>query len=334
MILVLALTAGLLSAPSTKDLLTADLASLPTHRSLRGDEQDRRGLQLARHSIAEHLRSLGLETRLQEVPWIVPHSYEPGEYAPPPPVSYNIIAEKTGDDPDLAPEVLIIGAHYDTVLDSPGADDNASGVVALLHVARVISEKRYRRTIRLVFFTGEEVGLIGSARYAASVASEFHEHEDAKGNTIEAKKILIGMVSLESIGFYSDAPGSQKSPMPPIKGVFEPPTVGNFLALTGIAKHQNFSRAFASAMKEASPSIQLFSADFFPLPIPDIMRSDHAPFLLRGLPAVMLTDTANFRNPNYHKPTDVVATLDLDRLAIAAEAVAGATEALAERSSK
>jgi NAD(P)H-dependent FMN reductase len=110
--------------------------------------------------------------------------------------------------------------------------------------------------------------------------------------------------------------------------------VGNFLALTGIAKHQSFSRALASAMKEAAPSLQLFAADFFPLPIPDIMRSDHAPFLLRGLPAVMLTDTANFRNPNYHKPTDVVATLDMDRLKVAAEALAGATETLAERSKK
>ena len=334
LVLVATLLAAPNSAPTTKDLLAADLASFPIHRSLRGDETDRRGLVQIRQLLAERMRSLGFETRLQEVPWIVNYPHQPNEFEPAPLLSYNIIAEKPGDDPELAPEVLIIGAHYDTVLNSPGADDNGSGVATLLHVARVISKGSYRRTVRLVFFTGEEVGLIGSARYAASIASEFSEREDAKGNTIEAMKILIGMVSLESIGFYSDAPRSQRSPIPPIKNVFEPPTVGNFLALTGIASHQNFSRTFARALKEARPALEIFAADFFPLPIPDIMRSDHAPFLLRGMPAVMLTDTANFRNPNYHTPGDELKTLDLDRLTLAAEAVAGATESIAERPKK
>jgi Zn-dependent M28 family amino/carboxypeptidase len=83
-------------------------------------------------------------------------------------------------------------------------------------------------------------------------------------------------------------------------------------------------------MEKAEPELPILAADVLPIAPPDFLRSDHAPFLIAGLPAVMLTNTANFRNPNYHKPTDTVATLDLDRLAKVVRAVTAATKAIAE----
>jgi aminopeptidase YwaD len=312
---------------ATKDSVRLDIESLPKKRSPRGTPEHVEGLQKTEDLLVKTLTDLGYHPTLQDVKWALPG--QPKEGAPEPKIWHNIIVETGGEDPDLKHEVLIMGAHFDAVPAAPGADDNGSGVAALLHIARVIKPLHLKRTVRLVFFNLEEVGLVGAQVYARSVTEEFKPTE-REGLQVPARSKLIGMASLESIGYFSDAPSSQKSPIEPIKGVFEPPTVGDFLAVTGIAMHQQFSRRLAKAMTTANPDSKTFLADFFPMAIPDIMRSDHMPFLMAGLPAVMITDTANFRNPNYHKETDTIETLDLDRLAKAANALAGATAAIAE----
>lgn len=196
----------------------------------------------------------------------------------------------------------MVGAHFDSFEGSGGADDNGTGTAALLELARTLKDSAPERTIRLVFFTLEENGLIGSRHHLALWKSKRATEEK-----------LVGMISLEMLGYYTDAEGSQKSPIPAIKGIFEPPTVGNFIAVTGIKKHQAFSGKLGRVMGEAQDKVPVMMADMFPIAPPDLLRSDHAPFLLEGVPAVMITDTANFRNGNYHKATDTVETIDAAR---------------------
>lgn len=147
--------------------------------------------------------------------------------------------------------------------------------------------------------------------------------------TVDYPERLTLMLSLECIGFFSDAPNSQQSPFKPIPGVFEPPTVADNIVLVTLAKHQAVSKSLASKMLAAAPTLKIFRADFSPLPLPDLMRSDHAPFMFAGVPSFMVTDTANFRNPNYHKPTDTFETLDTRRLTLVAQGIAGAVWELA-----
>jgi hypothetical protein len=110
---------------------------------------------------------------------------------------------------------------------------------------------------------------------------------------------------------------------------FEPPSVGDFLAMGGVLRHRNFSQSLDKAMRAASPELKTVVVDFLPIAIPDMLRSDHAPFLGIGVPAVILSDTANFRSPHYHKPTDTVATLDMSRLTIAVKGLVGGIHQLA-----
>ncbi len=328
LILTLGAILSLAPAPATPDSLKRDLDSFPLQRSPRGTDDHIKGLLATEALLMKELTAIGYTPEPQEVKWALPA--QPKEGAPPPQIWHNISIELAGKDPSLASEVLILGAHFDAVPASPGADDNGSGVAALLHIARALKPLHLKRTVRLVFFNLEEVGCIGSFAYTNSYVAEFLPTKGVDEKSVPAKRKLIGMVSLESIGFYSDAPDSQKSPIAPIKDVFEPPTVGNFLSICGVAAHQSFSRRLAREMTAAEPLCITFLADFFPIPIPDIMRSDHGPFIMKGLPAVMLTDTANFRNANYHKATDTIDTLDLTRLAHATNALTGATIAIAE----
>jgi Zn-dependent M28 family amino/carboxypeptidase len=137
------------------------------------------------------------------------------------------------------------------------------------------------------------------------------------------------MISLEMIGFYCVQEGCQKSPVPAIEGVFTPPTVGDSIVLATTAAHTGLAQRLESAMNASCAQAKTFRFDIAPVPVPDLMRSDHAPFLLAGFPALMLTDTANFRNPNYHSPKDTIDTLDTDRYGASVRALAGAIEALA-----
>jgi Zn-dependent M28 family amino/carboxypeptidase len=307
----------------------------------------RRGLQEAEDLLVARLKEMGHEPVLEPVQFTpIMRRGEGGvrEVIPveqrTPLTSHNIIVEFPGTDPALRHEVLLFGAHYDAVPFSPGADDNASGVAVALELARLLKDRPTKRTIRVVFFALEEVGLVGARVHAmnAAAAARRRPEQNAAGDAPAAQPApapprIVGMVTLEMLGYYSDKPNSQRSPVPPIEGVFEPPTVGDFLAVATTRSHADFATRFHDAMRASEPQKKLFLATFFPdLPLTprDILRSDHAPFLVLGMPGVMLTDTSNFRNPHYHLPSDTIETLDLDRLTLAARAVVGAAYSLAE----
>lgn len=291
--------------------------ALPQARAAWSDDRHRDGLRAAEVLILNRLTALGYQPELEPIDFLGSRTSGVDDRARADPSHEpwnNILVTLTGIG---APqEMLIVGAHFDAVPGSPGADDNATGTAALLELARVLKDRPMQRSVRLIFFNLEEVGLVGSRAHVERLKSAPNPPQ------------VVGMVSLEMLGFYSDAPASQRSPLPK-SDAFSPPTVGNFLALVGLARSQGFSRPLAAAMAEAAPSLPVLAVDFLPIAPPDFARSDHAPFIAAGMPAVMLTDTANFRNPHYHTPTDTIETIDLDRYTLAVRAVAGAIYRLA-----
>lgn len=210
---------------------------------------------------------------------------------------------------DLSP--LILGAHFDTVERSPGADDNASALAVLLHVARQMYGKPLIRPLRFIAFNLEEDDLQGSSAYASSLR--------------ENGEIIYGAIILECVGYASHQPDSQKLP-PGIP--IHIPTTGDFIGVIGNERSQALTGFVVQAMKPHLPIVPLVVPGNGEL-LPDTRRSDHTSFWEHGFPAVMLTDTANFRNPHYHRPTDTIDTLNLDFLASVAEGVTAAVIALA-----
>lgn len=222
----------------------------------------------------------------------------------------NVIAT-TPHDRDSSAAPLILAAHYDTVIGSPGADDNASALAVLLDVARQVVNVRLLRPVRLIAFCLEEENLLGSRAYAAHLTS--------------TQQSILGAIVLECVGYTRDEEGSQKIP----PGVpVTVPTVGNFLAVIGNQGSHALTMVVEQAMKSRIPVVPLVVPGNGEL-LPDTRRSDHTSFWEQGFPAVMLTDTANFRNPNYHQPTDTIETLNLDFMAQVADGVAAAVIELA-----
>ena len=295
------------SAPVMGDALMGTIASLPTARSARGDETSRAGLRATEQLVAERLRSMGFDPELQPFSWGVP---EPHRW-------HNVIIEIPGVN--RPGEMLLVAAHIDAVTGSPGADDNGSGVAVLLEIARVLAHHPPARTVRLCFYNCEEQGLIGSTHDAALLAPRL-----ASGEVD-----LVGAISFDGLGYYCTEPGCQRSPFPPIPGVFEPPDTGESIAVVTVAQHRGFARSLVAHMHGAEPDLEVLAVDFAPVPVPDLLRSDHAPFLLMGEPGVMVTDTANFRSPHYHTSTDAIGTIDAERFTRAARALVSAVIALA-----
>lgn len=305
--------------------LMSTLRALPTARAVRGPIPSQQGLVKAEELVQQWLKDLGYQVKVQDLAWNLKYQSEQEKKAGLPGklpdttdelaahTWHNFIIDLPGKE--LPEEVLILSAHFDAAVGAPGADDDGTGTVALLEVARVLKDRPMRRTVRLIFFNLEEVGLHGSIEYVKS---------RPKGEKI------IGMVSLEMLGYFSDNPGSQKSPIPKVEGVFDPPTVGDFIGMATVKKHQPFSQRLNKEMLASAPGLKTVVADFIPIAPPDFMRSDHAPFMLAGLPGVMLTDTSNFRNPNYHKPTDTIETIDEARFTLVVRAIAGAAYRIAE----
>ncbi|PWI15272.1 peptidase M28 [Streptomyces sp. Act143] len=228
----------------------------------------------------------------------------------------NLIASLPGSGTGPA---VVVGAHLDSVSGSPGADDNASGVAVLLETARLLAEAPAPARVVLAVFDMEELGLIG-ARQAA--------RELAGGGGVR------GMICLESVGYFADDPGTQKLPVG-FERVFPEASAavragghrGDFTLVVHRHSSTAAARVWQQAAAAASPSLPaLLLRDPRPdgplglligLAVPPanhLGRSDHAPFWNRGIPALMLTDTATFRNPHYHRSTDVPRTLDYDRL--------------------
>jgi hypothetical protein len=312
----------------SQEKLRETLGKIPQKRAPLGDDEHVKGLLDTEALITSTLKDLGYQPTLHEFKWSnifrdakVDKDGKVVDQGTRYPITWNnvIVEIKGTEKPE---EVFVLGAHFDAVYGSPGADDNATGTAALLEIARVLKDRPLKRTVRLCFFNLEEQVLVGSRAYFGSIVEKLVKKEEK----------IVGMASLEMLGYFSDEPGSQKSPQLPVdKSVFDPPTVGDFILIATVAKFQPFSRLMAKEMQAAAPELKIVPFDFVEITLPDIMRSDHAPFIMGNQPAVMVTDTSNFRNwANYHKPTDTIETLDMKRYTLVVKGVAGATFAIAQ----
>ncbi len=201
--------------------------------------------------------------------------------------SPNLYVEVPGTE--CADRTIVIGAHYDSAHPTgPGADDNASGVAGTLELARALADHPLPVTVRFATWSYEEVGDVGSFAMAEQMAADGEQ--------------VVGAISLEMIGFT-------KPDTDPLTGL--PST---YLGMISDPTSAPLARTFAAAAYTYTPEFPAFGAVIDPNVLPDILRSDHAAFLASGYPALMATDTANFRNPNYHQPTDTVDTIDPDFL--------------------
>lgn len=210
----------------------------------------------------------------------------------------NIWVEKKGDRDD---ELIVIGAHYDTVPGTPGADDNASGVAGLLELARLLADGHLDRTLHLVAFALEEPPFFRTRHMGSYVY--------AKGLFLE-NRAVDGMICLESIGYFTDYPDSQMFPLPFLRFFY--PTVGNYITFVSNYQSKDFMNRAKEAFKEGT-SLPIESISIFSL-VPGVDFSDHRSFWKFGYDAFMVTDTAFYRNPNYHGVGDVPASLDYEKM--------------------
>ncbi len=212
----------------------------------------------------------------------------------------NIEAEKTGTK--YPEQIIIVGAHYDSAYGTAGANDNASGVAATLALARYFADKESARTLRFVLFVNEEppfyhTDQMGSAVYAKSCRTKSDN--------------IIAMLSLETIGYYTDKPNSQSYPFP-FSLVY--PSTGNFISFLsnfGPSRQLLYSTITSFRKNCMFPS----EGGAIPEVITGVNWSDHWSFWQQGYPAIMITDTAPFRYPYYHSPGDTFDKIDYDRLA-------------------
>ena len=198
-------------------------------------------------------------------------------------------------------EIIIVGAHYDSVLGAPGANDNGSGVAAIIELARLFKGASPSRTLRFVAFVNEEPPFA----HSDAMGSRHHaQRAKARGENI------VAMLSLETIGYYSDAPGSQRFPFP--LGFFYPST-GNFIAfVSNLSSRALLHEAIVSFRRHAAFPSEGVAAPAF---IPGVDWSDHWSFWQEGWPALMVTDTAPYRYPHYHSGEDTPDKVDYERLA-------------------
>lgn len=262
-----------------------------------------KSLERTANYITEELRGYGYEVLFQ------PYEFEGRIYK-------NIIVEIKGKK---TPEkIIIVGAHYDTVIGTPGADDNASGVAGMLELARLLYNRNLDKTVRFVAFTLEEPPLfrskyMGSYVYAKSIKNK--------------KEYVEGMIALEMIGYFKDAPKSQSFPLPFFSWFY--PEKANFIALVG----NLFSNRFISKVKagfKKGTELPVESLSSISL-VPGVDFSDHRSFWRFGYKALMVTDTSFYRNFNYHGISDREETLDYERMA---EVVLGLKSAIEELGGK
>ena len=226
-----------------------------------------------------------VKKRLSEYGEVEEHFFKEGSEE-----GVNYILKLPGQNPKLDP--ILIGAHYDGPIQSPGADDNASGVVALFELIKRWKENPPIRPVWMVAFDQEEWGMLGSK----ALAREMKE----KGQKLKL------MVSLEMLAYTSD---KQDYPLPAMKKLYG--EKGNFIALVANTGCALMLPGLSSNMGKH------ISTKILPVPLngdvlPDVRLSDHSPFWDQGYNAIMVTDTSFLRNPNYHEPTDTIDTLDLD----------------------
>lgn len=312
-----AATAGALVSESR---LRADVEALAEPRSRRSAAD---GMERAEALVSQAYREAGWETESQPFVFtdVVGLHDPPEEATGDCYVTYdrlegaNVIARRPGTH---GRRTFLVGAHLDTVRGSPGADDNASGVAAVLELARVLDHWAFEDDLLLAAFDMEELGGFGARALGARLVRELD---------------LAGVIVFESIGYTSNAPGSQS--LPPAIGALYPAQVGRIRrrGKTGdwtLVIFRESSRAIACAVAESLAAVAGRDAviavrDPIDLPVGELVgrmapwvgdfaRSDHSEFWKLGVPAIQVTDTANFRNPNYHRPTDTPETLDYRRI--------------------
>jgi len=243
-------------------------------------------LQTARQYVVAELEAAGYS------PEVLPYATDEGEVA-------NVVATLPGST--ASAEIVVVGAHYDTVPTTPGADDNASGVAVLLETARALAGRSFPRTIRFVAFANEEppyfkTDEMGSRQYAKRCREQ--------GDNV------VAMYSLESLGYFDDAPGSQMYP-PPFALIY--PSEGNFVGFVGDLTSRSLVHRAIRLFRDTTPVPSEGLAG--PSWIPGVDLSDHWAFWQEDYPALMITDTALFRNPYYHKSGDLPGILDYQRMA-------------------
>jgi hypothetical protein len=282
------------------DELQRDIAQLAVQIGERNVLRRPRELAQAAEYIEAEFRAAGYDVKRQE--------YEVFRAT-----CWNLEAETPGAArPD---ELVVIGAHYDSVVGTAGANDNASGVAAALALARTFSDRQSDRTIRFVAFVNEEPPYFQTKNMGSRVYARRCRQRGEK---------VVAMLSLETIGYYSDAPGSQQYPAP--FSLFYPST-GNFIGIVGNVKSRDLVRQVVGTFRQS----EKFPCEGGALPavIPGIGLSDHWSFWQEGYPAAMVTDTAMYRYPYYHEPQDTIDKIDFDRLARVVRGLQAVVAALA-----
>ncbi len=208
--------------------------------------------------------------------------------------------------------LIVIGAHYDVCCEQPGADDNASGVSGLLELVRLLSENqnKLKSRVQLVAYTLEEPPFFATYKMGSYIHAK---------SLYEKKEKVKFMISLEMIGYFRDEKGSQKFPFPFMNLIYS--DKGNFIGIVGSPSDWIVTREIKKKMIQNS-EIDIYSINF-PNIILGIDFSDHRNYWKFGYKAVMITDTAFYRNPNYHQPTDTIDTLNFDKMAEVVKGIFG-----------
>ncbi|MEB3321591.1 MAG: M28 family peptidase [Synechococcaceae cyanobacterium] len=275
--------------PPLRNLLLAHLEAVARPRHL---HWNRLGLLAVRSYLSEQLRALGP---------VEENTFDEGQGE-----GVNLILRLPGRKPALPP--LLVGAHYDGPLESIGADDNASGIAALLVLAQRWAADPPKRPVWLVAFDQEEWGMVGSGVLARELR--------------QSDQRLHLMVSLEMLAYTAEG---QDYPIPAMRRVYG--DRGDFIAVIGNTGAARFLPGLARRMGGHVPTRVL------PVPdkgraLPDVRLSDHSPFWDAGYDAVMVTDTSFMRNPHYHRMSDTIDTLDIDFLAAVTDGLDAALRAV------
>jgi len=206
---------------------------------------------------------------------------------------------------------IIVGGHYDVCGDIQGADDNASAVAGLIETARQLVSKKDKLNYRVDFvaFTLEEPPYFGTENMGSFVHAKY-----LKDNNID----VVGMINYEMIGFFTNEPNSQNYPIEQMKLLY--PSIGNFIANVCNENSVSFLKKlkFNSGVKKDIDSYDIVLPDMFT----DITASDHLNYWKMGFNAVMITDTAHFRNPNYHTKNDTIETINFEKMQFVVDMVA------------
>ncbi len=291
---------------STQERLRADVQALSVDFAQR-NARNRGVLNDAGVWVGDRLASMGYAVNIEQVSESKPER------------GFNVVAELRGTT--RPEEFVVIGAHYDAEVNTPGADDNASGVAAMLELARRFAATPTDRTIRWVGFTNEE-----NSNSAGGVMGSFAHARETKNRN----ERVVAMMSLEMLGYYDDAPGSQRYPFDQSMAAqlgMELPDTGDFIGVVGRLEDRDLVAQISGSMRESGRANVVEAA--LPAMVRAIWRSDHGNYWLAGYNAVMITDTSEFRTPHYHRPSDTLETLDFDRMAGVVDAIEQAVRDLA-----